>query len=746
MAKGATVRMKKRLNRHVMIVAVILVVALIGNLFRISALQGDFYTEYANNQQLRSETIPASRGTIYDTNMEVLAQSTTVWDVSISPKDIASGIDDPQKLSEKQELIAKTLSEILDTSEETLMTKIQKTQSQYQLVGQKVSKETADEIRAFATEQGYTSEIHLAENTKRYYPNGQLAASVIGFTGTDSQGLYGLESKYDDVLKGTPGYTVTLKNAQSEDMPQNFEQRYDPVDGQSLRLTIDENIQSFVESTLYDVVKQHNPKNGACAIVMDCNTGAILAMANYPTFDLNDPFTIYDEQLAAAVEAITDEEEKKEAKSAAQQQQWSNMCISHTYQPGSTFKTVVGAAAIEEKVAFTNSTYSCAGYVTIGGEKMRCNNRSGHGTLDFTSAMVHSCNPAFISIGLSLGAERFFDYYKAFGFTEKTGIDLPGEQIGTYYGADMSDVSLASSSFGQSQTVTPLQLITAVCAVTNGGYLVEPYVVEDILDSNNNVVSSHETNIKRQVISEETSATLRTVMEAVVDANGGTNGSVKGYRIAAKSGTSQRMNPGDEANTYIASYVAVAPADDPQIAVMVMADYPQNGAIYGGTIAAPAVAAIMADTLPYLGYSPEYSEEELASMETTVPLLYGKDIAAAKNKLIASGITGGVVVKGSGSTVIKQMPSSGAKIPKDGKVILYTDEETKQEYVTVPDVRNLTATQAKQRLKQLNLNVTVTGGVSMTSAGKVQQQSVSAGTSVPIGTVIELTIIGETLD
>lgn len=745
MAKGATVRMKKRLNRHIMIVAVVLVLALVGNLFRISALQSDFYTDYANNQQLRSETIPASRGTIYDRNMEILAQSSTVWDVSISPKDIASGIKDEQKLKEKQELIAKTLSSILDTDEAALMEKIKKTNSQYQLVGKKVSKETADQIRAFAVEQRYTSEIHLAENTKRYYPNNQLAASLIGFTGSDSQGLYGLESKYDDVLKGTPGYTVSLKNAQSEDMPQNFEQRYDPVDGQSLRLTLDENIQSFVETTLYDVVKQHNPKNGACAIVMDCNTGAILAMANYPTFNLNDPFTIQDEQLAAAVEEITDEEAKKEAKSAAQQKQWSNMCISHTYQPGSTFKTVVGASAIEEKVAFTNSTYSCSGYVVIGGERMRCNNRSGHGTLDFTSAMVHSCNPAFINIGLSLGPERFFEYYKAFGFTEKTGIDLPGEQVGTYYGSNMSDVSLASSSFGQSQTVTPLQLITAVCAVTNGGYLVQPYVVQDFLDSNNNVISSHEPTIKRQVISEETSATLRSVMEEVVNANGGTNGSVKGYRIAAKSGTSQRLNPGDEANTYIASYVAVAPADDPQIAVMVMADYPQNGAIYGGTIAAPAVAAIMANTLPYLGYSPEYSEEELASMETTVPLLYGKDIAAAKNKLIASGITGGVVVKGDGDKVVRQMPSSGEKIPKDGKVILYTDD-SEQQMVAVPDVRQLSAAEAKQRLKQLNLNVTVTGGVSMTSAGKVQQQSVSPGTSVPVGTVVELTVIGETLD
>ena len=747
MTAGTPVKMKNRLHKKVSAVAALLVLVIVANLFRISIFQYGFYDDYANSHQLRPETIKAQRGTIYDRNMEVLAQSATVWDISISPKDIASGYKDkPDELAAKREKIAKGLAEILGGDYEDILKRTEKTGSQYELVGKKVGKETADAVRNFIKENKYTNEINLTENVKRYYPNNELASSVIGFTGSDLQGLYGIESKYDSVLKGTDGYVVALKNALSENMPQSYEQRYDPVDGNSLRLTIDENIQSFVEKTLKDVVAQHNPVGGACAIVMDCNTGAVLAMADYPNYDLNDPFTIYDTALAQSVSEITDEAKQKEARSAALSSQWTNKNISYTYHPGSTFKTVVAAAALEEKKVSLASSFYCPGYVKMSGYTMRCNQRSGHGHISFTDALVHSCNPAFINIGLSLGAQSFYEYYCGFGFTEKSGIDLPGEQIGTYYtAANMTDISLASSSFGQSQSVTPLQLITAVCAVTNGGYLVQPYVVEDVLDSDENVVSSHETNIRRQVVSEETSATMRSLMEEVVNTGGGTNGSVKGYRIAAKSGTSQKTL-GAQKDTYIASYVAVAPADDPQIAVYVMVDEPTSGDIYGGVISAPAVAAIMADTLPYLGYSPNYTEEELESMETTVPLLTGRDVAGAKNKLIASGITGGAVVKGNGSSVVRQVPSSGAKIPKDGKVILYTDNSG-QETVTMPSVVGLTPTAAKQKLKQYNLNVTVSGGGASSSAKTtVQTQSVTEGTKVAIGTVVELTCVSETLD
>ncbi len=749
MAAGTPKKMKKRLHRDVSIVAALVVVCILINLCRISIVEYNFYDSYANAHQLRPETIQAQRGTIYDTNMEILAQSATVWNVVISPKDIMGSLSkEPAKLAEKRQKLASGLAPIIGVDEATLLERMEKTGSQYEVVKKRVEKDTADAVRALCVENGYTNEIHLEEDVKRYYPNNELASSVIGFAGDDMQGLYGVELYYDEVLSGTDGYVISLKNALSENMPQSYEQRYDPVNGHSLRLTIDENIQSFVENTMTDVVAQHDPVGGACAIVMDCNTGAVLAMYDWPNYDLNDPFTVYDENIAAAIAEIEDEEERSKARSQAISAQRLNMSISHTYHPGSTFKTIVASAGLEEGKITPHSSFNCPGYVTMSGHTMRCNQRAGHGVLDLKQALVVSCNPAFINAGLTLGSNNFFEYFEAFGYTEKTGIDLPGEQIGSYYTENrLTDIAIASSSFGQSQTVTPLQMITAVCAVTNGGYLVEPYVVEDILDSEGNVVSSHETEIRRQVISEETSATMRELMQAVVDANGGTNGSVKGYAIAAKSGTSQKeLGKADYETKYIASYVAVAPADDPQIAVMVVVDEPTSGDIYGGVICAPAVAAIMADTLPYLGYSPNYSEEELASMETTVPLLAGRDLAGAKNKLIASGITGGVVVKGNGNEVVQQVPMSGTKIPQDGKVILYT-EEMDLAYVTMPNVTGYTPTMAKQILKQYNLNVSYVGGASSSNKkATVQYQSVASGQQVPIGSVIELTCVVQTLD
>ena len=384
MTAGTPVKMKNRLHKKVSAVAVLLVLVIVANLFRISIFQYGFYDDYANSHQLRPETIKAQRGTIYDRNMEVLAQSATVWDISISPKDIASGYQEkPEELAAKREKIAKGLAEILGGDYEDILKRTEKTSSQYELVGKKVEKETADAVRSFIKENKYTNEINLTENVKRYYPNNELASSVIGFTGSDLQGLYGIESKYDSVLKGTDGYVVALKNALSENMPQSYEQRYDPVDGNSLRLTIDENIQSFVEKTLKDVVAQHNPVGGACAIVMDCNTGAVLAMADYPNYDLNNPFTIYDEALAQSILEITDETEQKEARSAALSSQWTNKNISYTYHPGSTFKTVVAAAALEEDKVSLASSFYCPGYVKMSGYTMRCNQRSGPGVYQY---------------------------------------------------------------------------------------------------------------------------------------------------------------------------------------------------------------------------------------------------------------------------------------------------------------------------------------------------------------------------
>lgn len=734
MSNGPTLKMKKRL-RYVVVIAILLAfIVLIGSLVRISVVQYDFYIGKANNQQLRPEKITASRGSIYDRNMQVLAQSATVWDVTISPMDITGDTD--AEVAAKKELIANGLAEILEVDKSKILEKMEK-KNQYEVIKAKVEKDIQEQVLKFMEDNSLTNEINLVESTKRYYPNGTLAASVIGFSGTD-EGLAGLEAKYNKELSGTPGYVVSLKDGLSKNMMDSYEEKYDPINGNSLVLTLDETVQSFVEKALDQVMAQHNPKKGCCAIVMNVNTGEILAMANRPTFDLNEPFTIYDQASAEAIAALP-EEEQKAARGEAQQAQWNNKAISYAYQPGSTFKTIVASSALEEKVVSLNSTFYCGNSIKVEDRTMKCHiYPRAHGSLNLTEALVNSCNPSFVQIGQKLGGTMFYKYFKSFGLTERTGIDLPGEGDSIYYTEkqlNSSIVSLSSCSFGQSMALTPIQMITAVSAVVNGGNLVTPHVVKDVLDENGNVVRSVQTEVKRQVISEETSATVRGMMEEVVTAKSGVNAAVKGYRIGGKSGTSQKQNPGDSEDARIGSYIAVAPIDDPEIAVLVMIDEPQSGEIYGSVIAAPPAASILADTLPYLGFSPKYTAEELAAMETTVPLLVDKGVLEAESKLAASGL-GKPKVVGDGNTVIKQVPTAGSKIPKDGTVIIYTDD-TQEKTVTVPNVIGLSPKLAKQKLEQLQLNVVLHGADGDLS--KITVQSLEPETEVPIGTVIEIT-------
>lgn len=748
MAQGPTLKMKKRLY-FVVVVAIVLIFVLVSaNVFNVAVLQHDEYLARANNQQLRPETIPANRGTIYDRNMQVLARSATVWDVVLSPKDMKNF---------QKEDIAKKLSELLITvdpkvTEEYILAKTKKN-NQYEIITKKLEKDMADKVSKLIIEGTPNPEkenkkevwagIDLVENTKRYYPNSTLAASLLGFTGTDSQGLYGVEKYYDEQLKGTPGYIVSAKNALGGNMPVNYEEKFAPQNGNGLVLTIDETIQHFLEKTLEQVVAQHNPKHGCAGIVMNVNTGEILAMANRPTFDLNTPFEIYDEGTIAAISELT-EEEQSDARKKAREKQWQNKAVTDTYEPGSTFKTIVTAAAIDEKTTSLDTKFYCPGYVIVEDRKMKCHKDGGHGQLNFTEALVGSCNPAYVKIGADLGAENFYKYFKGFGLTERTGIDLPGEGRSQYYTAEQfTTVSLASCSFGQSMTLTPMQLVTAVSAGVNGGKLVTPHVVKDFLDENNNVVSSVPTTVKRQVISEQTSAQLRTMMERVVDDKGGTNAAIKGYRIGGKSGTSQKLNQPDK-NARIASYIGVAPADKPEIAVYVMVDEPTSGDVYGSVIAAPAVASIMSDTLPYLGYSPVYSEEEAQKLEVTMPYLLKKGVLEAQSKLSAVGLKKAVVI-GEGNTVTRQVPSVASKIPKDGIIYLYTDD-AEETTVTMPNVVGLSPSIAMKRLEAVNLNVIVNGMAIDHSKSKITEQSVPEGTSVPIGTVVEITCIKSDTD
>ena len=731
MAGAITKKMKIRLI--VLIGFIILVLGwVIGNLVYRSLVTGQELKVKASEQQLSDITIPANRGTIYDANMNVLAQSATVWNVQLSPLEI----NKYQDAAEREQMVT-DLATILELEPENVRKRLENTNSQYEIIKRKIEKPVADEITRLKQDKGYKG-IYLEVDTKRYYPYENLASTVIGFTNSDNQGAYGLEAKYNSVLSGTPGRKISAKNALGETLPTSYEKVYPAQQGNSIVTTIDQVIQHFIEKSLDNAVTQYAPDQGAAIIVMDVNTGAILGMTSKPDFDLNSPYEITSEKLQATIDAASTEEEKKEATKDAWEMQWRNKTITDTYEPGSVFKTVTASAALEEGTATFYSSYSCTGSVTFPGlpRPIHCHKHGGHGTLDFTGALVNSCNPAFIAIGQGLGTERFFKYYEGFGLTEKTGIDLPAENKGSYYDASMSAISLASCSFGQSNTVTPLQMMTAAVASINGGKLLQPHIVSKIVDNNGNTVKEVGTEVRRQVISEETSAIMRDALEQVVSANGGTNAYVKGYRIGGKSGTAQKLT--DSTNSkYVFSYFVFAPADDPQVAALVMVDEPTEGQRdYANVVVGPLAAAVMKDVLPYLGIAPQYSEEELAEQEVTIPTgLIGRDPFSAQSKLRIQGLNGKIV--GNGKTVTSVFPNQGTKIPREGTVILYTEEDAGQT-VTVPSVVGMTPTQANQVLTNSGLNIRISGGAANNKRAQVSTQSVESGSTVPKGTIVEV--------
>ncbi len=736
MSKGPTLKMKNRLNRIVIAFVLIGFITLIFRVGYISIGQYDFYSAEATNQQLDDLTVNAKRGTIYDRNMKVLARSATVWTVFISPVDIKE---------EDREMIAEGLSQILEVDKATILEQCKKN-NRYEVVKQKVEEDVADEVNKFIDENGITA-VHMVEDSKRYYPYGNFASSVIGFTGTDNQGLYGIEAYYDNYLKGTSGRIVSAVNAKGTDMPYQYEKYYEPEDGNSLVLTIDESIQHYVEKALEQAVTQHKASNRGCAIAMNVNTGEILAMATKPDFDLNDPFTIADEETREAIEKLTGDERTK-ALREAREEQWRNKAVSEIYEPGSVFKVITGSAALEEKTQSLDNTYTCGGSVTIAGKTIRCWKSGGHGTIDFTGAFVNSCNPAFIAIGQTLGASRLYSYIKNYGLIEPTGIDLPGEAESlTIDEEDYGPVELASASFGQSNKITPIQMMTAFCAVVNGGYLVTPHVVKQVLDSDGNVVETYGTEVKRQVISEETSATMRKILEQDVVANGGSNAYVKGFSIGGKSGTSEKLDLNtkpnatkEEKEARIGSFIGFSPVDDPEIAVMVMIDEPRAGQVYGSQVAAPAVASIMADVLPYIGIEPSYTKEELENMEVKVPSMVGTDLASAQGKLSAQGLKYRVL--GDGNSVLKQIPAGGSSMPRGSTVLLYTSENVEEEVATVPNVVGMTPAQANQALTNAGLNVKFEGPSENTNA-KVSAQNIQEETQLSKGSIVTLTCVAD---
>lgn len=752
-----TKQMKNRLGITANAAVLIVSAALFVQLFKTSVTEHDKYAAMANDTQFGSTTVEAHRGSIYDSSGKILAQSATVYNVIMNPSAISDNADySDEKKEQKSMDIAKILSEELgeDYNEIVNVFRSEETKhKKYYKVSAKVEKNIVTDIFTRCTETELPRNlIDTEEDTKRYYPQGNMAAAVIGFTNYEGDGVYGVEAYYNDYLAGVDGKIISANDAQGNEMPYKNDKIYAAKDGNSLYLTIDSTLQYYCERELEKCVEQNNVDNRACAIIMNAKTGAVLAMASVPGYDLNDRNAIYAQKdrdvLAKLAETTENEDEYNEKYAELREKQWKNKAITEIYEPGSVFKVVTGSSALEEKVVSLQSTFNCSGDIVVvqGEPPIHCWTSGSHGTQDFTTAMTNSCNPAFIQIGQRLGIEKFCQYFRAYGFTEPTGIDLPGESAGLYVSQEnMGKMELASCSFGQSNTVTPIQMITAYAAVINGGYLLQPYVVSKIVDTNGNVIESKDKTIRRQVISEETSAIMRQVLETVVNNKGGSNAYIKGYRIGGKSGTSQKLDKNrheDRDDYYVSSYVGFAPADDPEILVLVMVDEPfgkdHNGAhvYYGSMVAAPVVSAVLKDALPHLGYYPEYTDDELAALDVTVPSVEGQDIEAARNTLEALELQCHIV--GEGAAVVAQVPSRSSSIPRNGTVILYTEENYTQETAIVPNVIGYSPSDANNILASANINFKAADGATEHSGAVAYSQSCEAGTEVPAGTIVEV--------
>lgn len=752
--KLSSMTMMQRLVFVVCPVMLVVLVYVVVNLFNWSVVRGEEMEGRAARQQLSDSTIKATRGTIYDTNMNVLAQSATAWNVIIDPatideefdKQIASAQENEQPVPSKESLqqqMASDLAGALGLNVEDVLEQMSYTNRRYRKIADRADRSAINALLEVLDEKDYVG-VSTEVSTKRYYPYSTLASSVIGFCNSEDTGIYGLEAQYDDVLSGTDGRIITAQDALQDALPTTYERTYDAVDGYSIVTTIDTVIQQYIESALQSAVDQYQPEGGAAIIVMDTNTGGILGLASYPNYDLNDPYTILDSYTLQQIDLLETEEEKSAARAEARETQWQNKTITDTYEPGSVFKIVPASAALEEGTATVNSTYYCNGVVEFkdgsGTLSIHCHNRSGHGQESFIQAVVNSCNPAFMEIGQGLGQDRFFEYYQAYGLTEKTGIDLPAERVGVYYDETMSNISLASCSFGQSNTVTPLQMLTAAVAGINGGYLLTPRVVDRVIDQDGNTVEEFGTEVKREVISEETSAIMRDGLEQVVSANGGTNASVAGYRIGGKSGTAQILTniveEGEE-EMYVFSYFVFAPADDPQVAALMLIDSPTQGdTSYANTVVGPLASTVMSDILPYLDIGTTYTDEELANQEVSVPTgLVGADLATAEAKLRSQGLEAYII--GDGENVIDVYPEESSRVPNESTIVLYT-EGSEISTVTMPNVVGLTPTQASQTLGSYGLNVRISGGAANNTKARVVSQEYEAGTTLTRGTVVEI--------
>ena len=712
------------------LMGVVMFVLLFFRLFDLQITRHEELQGKAVNQQTRRTVVTANRGTIYDAGGNILAISSSAETIILSPLEIDNAVNDTENpVSWTKESLAAGLAEILGKDASAIRKRMDNVKSQYEVIQLRADEDTAAKVRSYVDENKIAG-VHLVADTKRYYPYGSLAAQVIGFVGDENTGLYGLEAYYEKELEGQSGLVISSKDQAENDMLYTYEQYFAAKNGSDLTLTLDTTIQYYLEKGIESMVDKFSAANGASGIVMDAKTGGILAMASYPNYDLNDFLTVSDQTLQERIE-------RGESTVADMQLlQWRNKALNDTYEPGSTFKILTLSAALEEGVVDKTTTVNCGGSVNISGYTIHCSNKNGHGLQTLVQSVGNSCNPAFINYGLRIGSEKFYEYMRSFGLMNTTGIDLGGEAVGVF-AADSSftQLDLACYAFGQNFNVTPIALLAAQCACVNGGYLYTPYLVEEITDQDGNVVSKHDSTPIRQVVSEETSALVRDIMEYEVTSGTGKNGQVAGYRIGGKTGTADKVGGG-----VIVSFVCFAPADDPQVMMLLTLDEPSKWTgtyVSGGNMVAPVASSVMGEILPYLGIEPSYTAEELVGADKTVPNVVGLSKDAAAERLSANGFSFRTV--GSGDTVTDQTPAGGAIVPNSAEIILYLGAEKSTDKCIVPNVVGDSAATANQKIVNAGLIMGVSGATNASSSTvRAISQSIAAGTEVEAGTVVRV--------
>lgn len=739
------------LGRTLLVMIVCGIVAFIPlavKMYSIMIVDHDKYENMAVQQQTRESTVKAERGTIYDRNMNVLATNITEYNIFIAPNELAEYDMDIS-------LIAGSLSDILGVNSEDILAKSEKVESQYQIIKKGVDQETSELVRTFISENDIRG-VYIESNNTRYYPYGSLAAQIIGFTGTDGYGLYGIETEYNDTLEGTDGLIVTITDAEGNEMLYKYSNYQDAVEGDSVVLTIDATMQYYLEKHLTQAISDYGVQNGAVGIIMDVDSGDILAMSTLESFDLNNYQAIGDEKIAEQLNQLKEEgsEDYLSLLAEAQLEQWGNKAVSLTYEPGSTFKAITMSILLEEDLAKDSDTYYCSGstgsmYIAGRKDPISCWKKGGHGLETLAETLQNSCNPAFATYGLRIGSETFFNYLEAFGFMDETGVDLPGESGSIFWSEETKDspyfdASLAVAAFGQTFKITPIQLADAYCALANGGYLMTPHTVSKVLDPEGNIVEETSPEVVRQVISEDTSKRLCEMLGLVVSDGTGRNAQVSGYQIGGKTGTSEKTDVydenGNESNEVMVSFVGVAPIDDPQIVGIVILDTPTIGYCSGGTMAAPTAAAIFEDVLPYMGIEPSYTQEQMDSMDVEVDNYVGMTLSDASDAMHDSF---NYKIIGSGSVITDQLPAPGTEVSQGSYLLFFTDGGNSGEtMVTVPNLVGYSQQWCVSELNYIGLYMTTTGVIA-TDANSVtaSTQSIEAGTEVPLGTIITVRFV-----